>query len=85
MILVGVNLKVMTIPVKLNMLKLLKRRWEWFSEFEIHTLKSVESAIQRASDLAKKLGVIHIMTSFIFDTGAGLSLRCYAKGLTTHY
>ncbi len=68
---------------KINNTETTETMLEWFSEFEISRLKSIENAIQRAKDLANELGLVHVMTSFIIDTGAGLSLRCYAKGLST--
>ena len=39
--------------------------------------------IEHANNLAKAVGIIPVMTSFIVDTGAGIHLRCYASGLST--
>ena len=46
-------------------------------------MKRINNAFKRADELARKLNLPMIWTSFIVDTGAGLNLKCYARGLST--
>ena len=61
---------------------------ERFSVDEVSRSKAILNSISIANKLSESLGIfkepISVMTSFIVDTGAGIHLRCYAKGLTTY-
>ena len=56
---------------------------EHYADIEIDRVKRINKAFRVADELARELNIPTILTIFIVDTGAGLNLKCYAKGLST--
>ena len=74
-----------------NSFKLCKTTESLLEEFRIDEgsrSKAILNSISIANKLSESLGIVNIpipmMTSFIVDTGAGIHLRCYAKGLSMY-